>query len=235
MSGSIILVFLPILIVIGALFLLRFVLSRVTLMTPKRVWLFVGGYIVLGLISLIGISMLADDSTKTLSSDKLQQILDENKKVSEFVKEREWESIDEKYVKSNTTYTLATEDFTIDLADGAVHDTRIFASFNDKTTNEIELTYYEMPLIVNGIDLTEKVPPLAIYFDNDRLSITEGAPIAELQYHTFRPVLMGMEVFFEEVSYENRGHLIYSPRILHLNVPRHMNMIDNSGWVNNPY
>ena len=111
--------------------------------------------------------------------------------------------------------------------------TNIIVTWSDEQTDDVIATLYQLPYIVFGIDISHKVPLLQVQYDNNELAI--NVQRIELKYASFKPHL---EVFKSHLGNDDSllaYNLFTGKRILHLNVPKHINIINNSGWISYLY
>ena len=231
MNGVWFVTFLPIVIVIAIIFIARYVLAQVKLWTPKRIFTFIGIYLALGTISLIGIAVMSDNRTKSVSEQQLQQALAESKEVNQYIN-NDVKLIDPKFIKDEKRFTTTSDKLTVMVGEDA-YSANIIVTWNDEKIDDVIATLYQLPYIVFGIDISDRVPPLQVQYENNELAI--NVQRIELKYASFKPHL---EVFKSHLGNDN-SLLAYNhftgKRILHLNVPKHINIIDNSGWISYLY
>lgn len=221
--------FIPIVAFIGLIIAARFFLTRMSIWTPKRTWVFIGGYIGLGLLSFISLPFIAGDAQKVLSREEIAELMQQVDEVNAHVANNDWSLIDEAYKKETFTFTADGSNITVK-QQSPPDNTFIYVTLADRTTNEIEATYYELPIISSGVNLTDEIPPTAITFEQDVITVKDEE--IELMYYTLKPTLMVAENFIKPFHYEDAlHHYFIGNRILHLNVPKHMHIIDENGWV----
>lgn len=221
--------FVPILAVIGLVVAARFFVTRMSIWTPKRTWLFVGGYIGLGFLAFISLPFIAGDAQKVLSREEIAVLQEQVDEANAHAMNNDWSLIDEAYKKEQFTFTANGSNITVK-QDSAPYNTLIYVTWVDRATNDIEATYYELPVISSGVNLTNDIPPTAITFEQDVMTVKDEE--TELTYYTMKPTLMVVENFIESFHYEDALHDYFiGNRILHLNVPKHMNIIDENGWI----
>ncbi|MER2190800.1 MAG: hypothetical protein ABS951_07545 [Solibacillus sp.] len=225
--------FLPILMLVGILlgliFISRFLLARMSIWAPKRTWIFAGSYIVLGSIAFISLPFIAGDKQRIMPEQEIADVQQQVDETNNYVANNEWEKIDEAYIKGKFTFYAANSNIEVK-ADILSSDTYIYVTWADRETNDIQATYYELPKISSGMNVTDELPPTNIVFANDVLTISEQQ--VELTYYTVRPMLMMVENYIEPFNYEGSLDNYYiGNRILHLNVPKHMHIMDENGWL----
>ncbi len=114
--------------------------------------------------------------------------------------------------------------------------TRVVVTWrDDPNSNEIFASYYEFPFVFSGIDITDKIVAPEMTLDDSTLSIVEKREV-KVTYHHIQPNIEILENYYENHSNEERYHnYLMGQQMLHLNVPKHINIIDNSGMINYLY
>ncbi|MEG0386570.1 MAG: hypothetical protein RR642_17685, partial [Solibacillus sp.] len=224
---NVLIAFLPILLIIVFLLGIIKLASRIRIWTPKRTSWVILIYFMLGVISLIGILIMQDKTTKTLSKQQLKVALEEEQKIDELYGADKFDQIPADYFVFTNSYEGTAEDIEITLG-GNVYNTRVAVTWNDSESNHIIATYYETPIIFKRMDISKDIQPPTIEFKNNHFYITEE----EMQFD-FTSIQVNLEMLkpidYDQMSY-SLDHFIGN-RILHLNVPKHFNIIDNSGRV----
>lgn len=225
---SLLWVFIPILVtsvlIIGVIKLA----SKVRIWTPKRTSWVIITYLMLGVISFIGILIMPDKTTKVLSKQQLKVAIAEEKELDELYSADKFDQIPADYFAFANSYEGTAEDIEITLADN-LYSTSVSVTWNDSKSNQIVATYYETPIIYNRIDISKEIEPPTIEFKDNHFYISEVEKRVEFysiqaKLEMLEPKNMGY------VQYEDFDRFIGN-RILHLNVPKHFNIIDNSGRV----
>ena len=219
----------PIFAVLGLVVAARFLLTRISIWTPKCTWIFAGSYIALGVIAFISLPFIAEDEQKVMSEQEIASVKQQVDETNTYVVNNEWENIDEAYKKDE--FTIVAHSANIDVKfDTFSTNTNVYVTWADRDTNEIQATYYELPMISSGINVTNDLPATKFDFANDVLTIKEVE--TELTYYTMKPTLIIVENFIDTFNYEGSLHSYFiGNRILHLNVPKHMHIMDESGWI----
>ncbi|MEK4423707.1 hypothetical protein [Solibacillus sp. FSL K6-1523] len=221
-------VFLPIL-VMGVLIIgVVKLASRVRIWTPKRTSWVILIYFMFGIISFIGILIMPNKTMNPLSEQQLQIALAEEKKVDELYWADKFDQIPADYFVFANSYEGTAEDIEITLGEN-VYNTRVAVTWNDSKSKEIVATYYESPLIFNRMDISKEMQPPVIEFRDNHFYISEVEKRIEIY---------SVRAKVEMLDPKNMGFMpgedlddFIGNRILHLNVPKHFNIIDNSGRV----
>lgn len=225
---SILWAFLPITIMVVLTYVVFKFASKVRIWTPKRTGWIVLIYLVLGMISFIGIFMLPDNAVKTIPEKELRQAIAEEQKLTEMYLDEKFDEIPTDYLVYCETYEGIAEDIELTLGDNMYGNTRVSITWNDSQSNDIVVTYYETPLLFNRIDISKDVQPLTVKFEDNHFYISQMGKT--LNYNSFQANLEMRELEKYEGMHNSLDRLI-GLRILHLNVPKHFNIIDTSGWV----
>lgn len=215
--------------IISLLFLARYMLAKMSIWTPKRIWLFVAGYVGVGIVAFLYLTFSTTEEKILVSDKEIEAMQLREDEVKEYAANNEWEKIDPAYIKEQRSFLVETKEVELKI-DSNVYSPSIYITTSEAATNEIVATYYELPHFVSGIDVTEEILPAEIKFDQAILSLQEQP--TELTYYTLKPTLMMIEDNLDGVySSTNHHRYFIGQRILHLNVPRHIHIIDNSGWA----
>ena len=222
-----IVIFLPILILLAILLGAGAVLTKLKIWKPKRTFYFAVIYIGLGVFSFIGLLVMHDKTDTQASEEELQQLLVENDKLSQQLKYRNYGNLKPEHLKFTKTFEATAEDIEINYDSGG-YRIRTVVAWNDSTSNEIEVSYYETPLYFNRMNISDLVKPPTIKLVDNQLVIHE--PETDIKVKSASISLMMLDLENNPFGDDRLGDLI-GLRILHLNVPRHFNIIDNSGWI----
>ena len=217
--------FLPILILLAILLGAGAVLTKLKIWKPKRTFYFAVTYIGLGIFSFIGLLVMHDKTDTQASEEELQQMIVENDKLSQQLKYRNYGNLKPEYLKFTKTFEATAEDIEINY-DNVGYQIRIVVEWNDSTSNEIEMNYYETPLYYNRMNISELVKPPTIELVDNQLVIHEIETTIKVRSASISLMMLGLEG--DPFGDDRLGNLI-GLRILHLNVPRHFNIIDTRG------
>ena len=201
------------------------VLTKLKIWKPKRTFYFAVTYIGLGIFSFIGLLVMHDKTDTQASEEELQQMIVENDKLSQQLKYRNYGNLKPEYLKFTKTFEATAEDIEINY-DNVGYQIRIVVEWNDSTSNEIEMNYYETPLYYNRMNISELVKPPTIELVDNQLVIHEIETTIKVRSASISLMMLGLEG--DPFGDDRLGNLI-GLRILHLNVPRHFNIIDTRG------
>lgn len=226
MSG--ILMFLPILIIVVLIVGVIKLASKIRIWTPKRTSWVILIYLVLGAISFIGILVMPDKTTKALSEQQLKVAWAEEQRLGELYKAEKFDQFPTDYFVFANSYEGTAEDIEITWGENS-YSTHVSVTWNDSKSNDIIVTYYESPIIFNRMDISKELDPPIIEFKNNHFYISEEEKTVKF-YSIRANIDMLHPQYFEHRPFESLDRFI-GKRILHLNVPKHFNIIDNSGRV----
>lgn len=224
--------FITIAIVVVLIFGGRKLLARFKVWTPKRIFLLLGSYIGLGLISCLGVALLSDNSkAKQLTEAEIQQHMDESVSFEQSILKGQLPEIPAEY-KTEQIYNVTSGELVVELAENT-YATRVYLTYrDDPQSNDVIVSYYKFPYILSGLDVTNEITPLKFSYDNSTLKVWE--PSSELEYDTIDPQIKFIK-FIQEYQDGSGISITYNHLIgnnmLHLNVPKHINIIENSGVI----
>lgn len=206
--------------------------KRSKLWTIKRLWTFIIIYIVAGLVSMFILLFSVNSSDEVLEQEELRDVIKEEEEVWGFLFENRIDEIDTKLIVDEWTYNLPTDEIVItpkNVEDGSIS---IYVSKReDPQSNEIYATLIQTPYTFNGIDVTDKIVERTIEFQNSELIFGEQEEI-ELIYNQLDPTLYMIEDFRGmDLDDNDIYNYVTGMEILYLNVPEHINIIDEDEIV----
>lgn len=221
--------FITIGIVVALIFGGRKLLARFKVWTPKRIFLLLGSYISLGLISCLGIALMLDDSKfRLLTEAEIQQHLDESASFEQSIEKGQLPDIPAKY-KTEQVYNVESGELVVELAENT-YATRVYLTYrDDPQSNDVIVSYYKFPYIFSDLDVTDEITPLKFSYDNSTLKVWE--PRSELEYYTINPRIKIIQEYQDKSGISITYNHLLGNNMLHLNVPKHINIIENSGVI----
>ena len=207
----------------------RKLLARFKVWTPKRIFLLLGCYIGLGLISFLGVALMSDNSkAKQLTEAEIQQHLDESASFEQSILKGQLPEIPSDY-KMEQIYNVTSGELIVELAENT-YATRVYLTYrDDPQSNDVIVSYYKFPYIVSGLDVTNEITPLKFSYDNSTLKVWE--PSSELEYYTIDPRIKMIQEYQNSSGISVTYNHLIGNNMLHLNVPKHINIIENSGVI----
>lgn len=214
---------------------IRLVSSRIKIWTPKRIYVFVGIYIVVGIILMFALPYLPNAKKQVLSEQEVQIKLEEAEHLEQLVQQKRFAEIDASYLKKDWTMTLPTDELTLTTNLERPATQVVVTWRDDPNSNDIFGNYYEFPFIFSGLDITDKNVAPEMTLDGSTLSIVEKREV-KVTYHRIQPTITTLENYYRMYVNDDSYHsYLMGQKMLHLNVPKHINIIDNSGMINYLY
>lgn len=214
--------YLPIVLMLGILGLLIFIARRRTTTTRpvffygNRIKWLVLGYVCLLLLS-VGIYFLIP-SSNTIYSEKWSH-----------------EPVPDLYLYASgaqpltdiSSYLKQTKEFEYQLDElnietfGYSDEILIRVEKNEQLEGVVEASYYETPTIVQGIDVSEKNPPLKFGLSGESLEVhlQEHVDIHVTAYKNEFPFIQFIN---QHLYYENPAKILFPQKMLHLRVPENV-------------
>lgn len=220
-------IFLPITIMLVIILVIGALLTKMKIWRPKRTLSFSGIYFGLGIVALIGVVILSRDSGNIESDKVLREHIVENERINEQVSLRNVDAMNPAYLKYTKTFEPTSQDIEVKRHEDAFF-TRIVLTWNNSTENKIVASYYETPLFMNRVNISDVVRPSHIELKGNELFVYDVK--TQIKVNSVRPKLEIIDDFQNTAVHDDLSNLI-GERILHLNVPRHFNIIDSSGWM----
>lgn len=216
---------LPMLVMLIFVVVIGLLISKMKFWKPKYTFWFMLVFFMLGIASFIGVTVLSAENQIQSKAFLKEQNL-KNETINDQLRIRNYDVLEEGYLKFTKTLEATAENIEI-IRNEASQELRIVIEWNDSKDNEIVASYYETPLYINRIDISDKVYPPVIELEKNKLLVQGVTP--QIRVNSSR-----MTLDLVNRNFENSDELssFIGLRILHLNVPRHFNIIDNSGWIN---
>lgn len=221
---------LPILIMLAVFVFISVIAAKSnSLWKPKRARLFILAFAIAGMASYVAVTFLMKDTAQLASEQMLQTEIKNNTSIIEALELRKFDALEKMEVQSSETLHPSEQTLKI-LRDDTTYDIPVYIEWNDSTEDEIIATYYETPLYLNRVPISDKVKsPKLVLKDGDLLFHNK---VAKVEVKSFRPTSQMLSYLFNIEPYlqEDVSELV-GLRVLHLNVPRHFTIIDNDGWM----
>nr|WP_106782245.1 hypothetical protein [Lysinibacillus timonensis] len=212
-----------------------FIVSRVlgsNIWTVKRNKIFLLSYIGLGAICFIILFFATEGEPERVSKEEMQAVLVNQDKIWQMFDSKNIEEIDEAFLAKESSYELPTNKLTISPIYTDIYGVSIVVEKReDPASNEIFAKTYVTPHILEGYDLTEYVQFDRFEFKDSELIINQ-VPQQKVQYYKVTPTMEILEQF-RDWDLENDDIYNYATgsTILFLNVPEHVKIIDESGYI----
>lgn len=221
---------LPILIMLAVFVFISVIAAKSnSLWKPKRARLFILAFAIAGMASYVAVTFLMKDTAQLASEQMLQTEIKNNTSIIEALELRKFDALEKMEVQYSETLHPSEQTLKL-LRDDTTYDIPVYIEWNDSAEDEIIATYYETPLYLNRVPISDKVKsPKLVLKDGDLLFHNK---VAKVEVKSFRPTSQMLSYLFNIEPYlqEDVSELV-GLRVLHLNVPRHFNIIDNDGWM----
>lgn len=197
--------------------------------TPKRIMIGITGYIVLGLTAFIYISFFSESNILALSPSEMKHLEKKLGQIQKYDQENDSSYLTKEYKKK--TWELKYEGDTLPVVvngDYSSSSINIRMRYNDNIeSGKALVTFYQFPVIINGIDLSDEVPLPNVYLAQNQLYI-ESLPKQHVNYYLIKATL-GILDFNRKIEQEPYA-LDYSySNVLIIDIPRSTVLEDSQG------
>lgn len=211
-----------------------FIASRVLgskIWTVKRNKIIIISYMSIGVLSMIILHFTTSTEPQRIPKTEMQSILQEQDEFWEMINSNTIE-LNEEYVVKEWSYELPTNQLTISPIYTDIYGVSVIVERReDQSSNEIYAKTYITPHILDGFDLTEHIILDRFEFVESDLVIKQ---ITEQQfdYYKISPNLKILEQFRDwDLEDDDIYNHATGSTILFLNVPEHVKIIDESGYI----
>ena len=194
--------------------------KRRRLFSSKRIYAVVGIYAFLGLLAFVFLLISENGDMQKLTSKQEDALFNQESSVLQLLDENKINEIDPAFIKEKKSVT--TTESELRLSTMPEEDTiQGFISYIDQpSSNEIEMTVYRVPAILDGYDVTDYLNPVNLDLVGGTLYVT-----------TKQKDLRIIEVYGKLMTVEegvDRGgfYAINGQQVVHLSVPKHIQLID---------
>ncbi|MBM7666944.1 putative membrane protein [Solibacillus kalamii] len=201
-------------------------ITKIRIWKPKRTFWFAAIYLSCGIMAFIYLLFVSGNVEKIASDKVLKEQMEETEQLEKDLKNRRFESLKEEHLKFTETFEAKEENIEIIRNENSYY-LPVVISWTDSAENKIEASYYETPLYLNRVYISPYVKAPKIEWDDNKLYIVENETKI-----TAKSMRLSMELLnsTQYESYNNSLNELIGKRILHLNVPKQFNIIDNDGW-----
>lgn len=211
-----------------------FIVSRVLgskIWTVKRNKIIIISYISIGVLSMIILHFTTSAEPQRIQKAEFRSILQEQDEFWEMINSNKVE-LNEDYIVKEWSYELPTNQLTIKPIYTDIYGVSVIVEKReDPDSNEIYAKTYITPHILDGFDLTGHVSTDRFEFVESDLIIKQ---ISEQQfdYYKISPNLKILEQFRNlDLEDDDIYNHATGSTILFLNVPEHVKIIDESGYI----
>lgn len=231
MKATFFLFFMPFLLVAAIFLLLSKLSKKIKIWTPKRIMIGITSYLVLGLTAFLYISFFAESKIQVLSPSEMKQLEKKLEQIQKYDLENDSSYLTEDYKKK--TWELKYEGDTLPVivnGDDSGSNYIIRMRYKDNIdSGKAIVTYYQLPVIINGIDLSDKVPLPNVYMAHNELFI-ESLSEQQVNYNRIKPTLSILD-FNREVEQEPYAMDYPYSNVLIIDIPRSTVLEDSQGLV----
>jgi len=231
MKATFFLFFMPLLLVAAIFLLLSKLSKKIKIWTPKRIMIGITGYLVLGLTAFLYISFFAESKIQVLSPFEMKQLEKKLEQIQKYDLENDSSYLTEDYKKK--TWELKYEGDTLPVivnGDDSGSNYIIRMRYKDNIdSGKAIVTYYQLPVILDGIDLSDKVPLPNVYMAHNELFI-ESLSEQQVNYDRIKPTLSILD-FNREVEQEPYAMDYSYSNVLIIDIPRSTVLEDSQGLV----
>ncbi|WP_431028701.1 hypothetical protein [Lysinibacillus sp. LZ02] len=229
MSTSIWMLFITIGCIAGvSIWLVRKLLMKVKIWTPKRIGWFLGTYIVAGIIAMIVLTTSEQDVV-ILAEEELNVLQENEWSFQEQLNRAAYSKLDEQYVKETLVYEMQGDTLTLDIRDQSLFYDIVIERNRDSEVKEVVVKYYETPYIHYGVDLSSYIQQPEIDLEDDTFSLRLTATAEEIQYMQIEPTIQVANQRYHSFVGKRLERQSFGIRVLYLNVPADVHIINSSG------
>lgn len=231
MKATFFLFFMPLLLVAAIFLLLSKLSKKIKIWTPKRIMIGITSYLVLGLTAFLYISFFAESKIQVLSPSEMKQLEKKLEQIQKYDLENDSSYLTEDYKKK--TWELNYEGDTLPVivnGDDSGSNYIIRMRYKDNIdSGKAIVTYYQLPVILDGIDLSDKVPLPNVYMAQNELFI-ESLSEQQVNYDRIKPTLSILD-FNREVEQEPYAMDYSYSNVLIIDIPHSTVLEDSQGLV----
>ena len=224
------LVFIPLLLVVVFFLLSKLGKKTKKFWTPKRIMICITCYIALGLTAFIYISLFSESNIPVLSPSEMKQLEKEMDQIRKYDQEYDSSYLTEDYKKKTWAINFEGDTLPVVINDDNNLSLQIRHRYNDNIeAGKALITYYQFPIIINGINLSDEVPLPSVFVTQNQLFI-ESLSKQQVNYYRIKATL-GILDFNREEERE-RFNMDYSySNVLVIDIPRSTDLKDSQGLM----
>ena len=206
------------------IWLARKLLAKVKIWTPKRVGWFIGAYIVAGIIAMIVLTTMEQDVV-ILAEEELDAISEGEHALLEALNKAAYNELDEQYIKQSLIYEMQSDTLTLDIVSEENFYDIIIERNRDPEVREVVVKYYETPNVLFGMNMSSYMEQPTMQLENDKFYMEPFASV-EIKYNKIKPTIQVADHLITNESFRRDSIGI---RVLYLNVPADVHIINSSG------
>ena len=211
-------------VVVVVMWLARKLLANVKIWTPKRVGWFISTYIVMGIIAMAVLTTMEQDVV-ILAEEELHALSEDEDVLREALNKASYNELDEQYIKQSLVYEMQGDTLTLDIVSEEKFYDIIIERNRDSEVREVVVKYYETPYVLLGMDVSSYMEQPIMQLENDKFYMEPFGNI-EIKYNQIKPTIQIVDHLVANKSFQRDSIGI---RILYLNVPADVHIINSSG------
>lgn len=212
---------------LGMLKILKIVSNNMKLRwTAKHSFVVVTGYITLGFLAFLYLSFFYEPELTALSSEDMQKLQQETERLQKYYEEDDASFLTENYKKESWQFEFEGDVLPISVNEGnngLNSDIRI-RYHDDIEPGNVVLSYYQFPVIIEELDITDEISPPNVYMSNQQL-IIEPASEHSINYNRVNASLSILDFNRIDHYISETIHYPYS-NVLLIEVARSTNIED---------
>ena len=143
--------------------------------TSKHLLVAITGYIALGLCAFLYLQFFYEPKVSTLSNEELTALEEVTIQLEKYYDENDASFLTEDYKKESWQFEFEGDVLPIDVNEGNNgFNSDLRVRYNDDIEpGHVILSYYQFPVVIEGIDMTDEVPPPHVYMNDQQLMINQ--------------------------------------------------------------
>ena len=199
--------------------------------TNKHIFIVVTSYIALGLVAFLYLQFFYKTDLTTLSSEEMKNLEQVTAHIQKYYEENDSSFLTENYKKESWQFDFEGDVLPIEVIEGQSGlNSDIRLRYNDDIKQgRVVLSYYQFPVVLEGLDLTDDIPPSTVYMYDQQL-IIEPASEHSINYNLVNASLSILDLNREEYEPTEITSSPYS-NVLLIEVARSTNVKDLQGRI----
>lgn len=202
---------------------------RVKFPAYKTIGIFICIYLFIGCISFIYVQVSPTETYPVVTKDEIDFLSKEEAKIWSLVDANRADEINKKFLKDEWSFEVENNRFSVVNEPEDIGGLNVVVQWrDDPDSKEIFAKIYQIPSIIEGIDTTNKIVLPKIEFNPRENQLTINDITQKINFYKFSnsSILLDMNSragVSDEVFIGNT--------IQYLNVPKHVTIIDEGGWI----
>lgn len=202
--------------------------------TPKHIVVVVTGYIALGLLAFVYLSFFYDPELTALSNEDIHKLEQVTTDLQKYDIEGDSIYLTDAYKKETWQYEFEGDALPVAINkgdNGHLLNSDVRLRYNDDIEQgQVVISYYQFPVIIEGIDLADEMPLPNISVSEQQLTIAP-APSHSIHYNLVNASLSILD--FNRENFDESGTVSYQySSVLLIEVARSTNVEDLQGLIN---